>query len=166
MAMTMPTVIIQKHSCFLGVLDKNFAIDPQICKKKTKSTELATLSRKPHQQIRLTCYEKSSETSSCSRKPHKNGGFQAFDQQKLPKINDTPCMAADARATLLLLLVVVVVVLLVLLLLLLSLSLLLVAVAVAFLLLLVLLVLLVLLLLYLLLLSLLLLLLSSSWLLL
>ena len=34
MAMTMPTVIIQKHSCFLGVLDKNFAIDPQICKKR------------------------------------------------------------------------------------------------------------------------------------
>ena len=71
---------------------------------------LATLSQKPYQKNKAG---KNQEKNNGKRKHRnivllanttQNTGFSSFRPKNLPKLNDTPCAAADARATLLLLL--------------------------------------------------------------
>ena len=79
---TFKTPPIQKHSCFLGFLDKSFATDPKNQQNnRTNSTVFATLSQKPHQKNKTKLLWKKSPKHRLVDENHRTRGFQSFDQK-------------------------------------------------------------------------------------
>ena len=96
-----PHVYHAKTSSFCSFPDKNFATDPKIEHKKHEKLGICdtfaktlpkteNIGKRNHRNVVLLT------------KTSQNTGFSCCRPKKTPNINDTPCAAADARATLLL----------------------------------------------------------------